>query len=80
MSRTYAKLREVTFGYQLPKKLLEGTFIRSANFSVVGRNLLYFINSTYNDVDVDQYSGREGTSTLQTPTTRSVGFNLNVTF
>lgn len=80
MSRTYAKLREVTFGYQLPKKLLEGTFIRSANISVVGRNLLYFINSTYNDVDVDQYSGREGTSTLQTPTTRSVGFNLNVTF
>ncbi|KIA91874.1 TonB-dependent receptor [Pedobacter kyungheensis] len=80
MSRTYAKLREVTFGYQLPKKLLEGTFIRSANFSVVGRNLLYFINSTYNDVDVDQYSGREGTSTLQTPTTRSIGFNLNVTF
>lgn len=80
MSRTYAKLREVTFGYQLPKKLLENTFIRSANFSVVGRNLLYFINSTYNDVDVDQYSGRESTSTLQTPTTRSVGFNLNVTF
>ncbi|WP_084153008.1 SusC/RagA family TonB-linked outer membrane protein [Pedobacter jeongneungensis] len=80
MSRTYAKLREVTFGYQLPKKLLEGTFIRSANISVVGRNLLYVINSTYNDVDVDQYSGREGTSTLQTPTTRSVGFNLNVTF
>ena len=80
MSRTYAKLREVTFGYQLPKKLLASTFIRSANISVVGRNLLYFINSTYNDVDVDQYSGREGTSTLQTPTTRSVGFNLNVTF
>jgi TonB-linked SusC/RagA family outer membrane protein len=80
MSRTYAKLREVTFGYQLPKKLLERTFIKSANISVVGRNLLYFINSTYNDVDVDQYSGREGTSTLQTPTTRSVGFNLNVTF
>lgn len=80
MSRTYAKLREITFGYQLPKKLLANTFIRSANISVVGRNLLYFINSTYNDVDVDQYSGREGTSTLQTPTTRSVGFNLNVTF
>ncbi|MBO9672584.1 MAG: SusC/RagA family TonB-linked outer membrane protein [Sphingobacteriaceae bacterium] len=80
MSRTYAKLREVTFGYQLPKKLLERTFIKSANISVVGRNLLYFINSTYNDVDVDQYSGREGTSTLQTPTTRSIGFNLNVTF
>jgi len=80
MSRTYAKLREITFGYQLPKKLLANTFIRSANISVVGRNLLYFINSTYNDVDIDQYSGREGTSTLQTPTTRSVGFNLNVTF
>ncbi len=80
MSRTYAKLREVTVGYQLPKKLLSKTFIRTAGISVVGRNLLYFINSTYNDVDVDQYSGREATSGLQTPTTRSIGFNVNVTF
>lgn len=80
MSRTYAKLREVTLGYQLPKKVLEKTFIKSAQITLVGRNLLYFINSKYNDVDVDQYSGREATSTLQTPTTRSIGFNLNVRF
>lgn len=80
MSRTYAKLREVTFGYNIPSKWLAKSFIKSANFSVVGRNLIYFINSKYNDVDVDQYSGRESGSSLQTPTTRSIGFNINLTF
>jgi len=80
MSRTYAKLREVTLSYTLPSQWLQKSFIKKASITVVGRNLLYFINSKYNDVDVDQYSGTESGSGLQTPTTRSYGINLNVSF
>lgn len=80
MSRTYAKLREVTIGYNLPTKWLQKSFVKKASITLVGRNLLYFINSKYNDVDVDQYSGLESGSGLQTPTTRSYGVNLNVGF
>jgi TonB-linked SusC/RagA family outer membrane protein len=79
ISKTFAKLREVTIGYALPQTLLNGTFIRSANISFVGRNLLYFAKNK--DVDLDQYPGADqGSSTLQTPTTKRYGFNLNVTF
>ncbi|MFT4155099.1 SusC/RagA family TonB-linked outer membrane protein [Parafilimonas sp.] len=79
ISKTNAKLREVTFSYQLPQKLFGNSFIRNASVSLVGRNLLYFFPSRYKDIDVDQYT-QDGGSGLQTPTTRSYGFNLNLTF
>lgn len=78
MSKTFAKLREVTLGYALPQNLLARTFIRQASVSFVGRNLLYFAKNK--DVDIDQYAGDQGSSSLQTPTTRRYGFNINVTF
>ncbi|HVI45444.1 MAG TPA: SusC/RagA family TonB-linked outer membrane protein [Chitinophaga sp.] len=79
ISKTFAKLREVTIGYALPQSLLKGTFIKAANVSFVGRNLLYFAKDK--DVDLDQYpGGDQNSSTLQTPTTRRYGFNVNVTF
>ncbi|MBV7533444.1 SusC/RagA family TonB-linked outer membrane protein [Chitinophaga sp. sic0106] len=79
ISKTFTKLREVTLGYTLPVTLLHGTFIKNASVSFVGRNLLYFAKNK--DVDMDQYPGADqGSSSLQTPTTRSYGFNVNVTF
>jgi hypothetical protein len=79
MSRTFSKLREVTFTYVLPKRLFEGekSLIRGASVSLVGRNLLYFAEK--NDIDLEQYIGG-GQSGLQTPTTKRYGINLNVTF
>ncbi len=85
-SKTYAKLREVVITYSLPAKWLENTFISKVDISLVGRNLLYFFPSAFHDIDVDQYPGRDQFNNinleynLQTPTTRSYGFNLNVTF
>ncbi|MFC4231360.1 SusC/RagA family TonB-linked outer membrane protein [Parasediminibacterium paludis] len=81
ISKTYVKLREVTFTYTLPEKLIGGknAFIRKATVSFVGRNLLYFFPNRYKDLDVDQYTQDSG-SGLQTPTTRSYGFNVNLTF
>ncbi len=89
ISRSYAKLREVTFGYSLPAKLLEGSFIKRAQFSLVGRNLLYF--AARKDIDLDEYAagynasdrsivGTNGGSDLASPTARRYGFNIHLTF
>lgn len=78
ISRTYVKLREVVLTYNLPQKFLNNTFIKQANVSLVGRNLLYFAERS--DIDIEQYAGTNGASGLQTPTTRRFGFNLNITF
>jgi hypothetical protein len=80
IKKTYTKLREVALTYAFPiDKLGKQNVFRSASISFVARNLLYFFPSRYKDLDVDQYT-QNGGSGLQTPTTRSYGFNLNLTF
>ncbi len=78
MSRSFAKLREVTLTYNLPQSLLQRTFMQNASISFVGRNLLYFAEKS--DVDIDQFATGSSYSEMQTPTVRRVGFNLNITF
>ncbi|MDB4902808.1 MAG: TonB-dependent Receptor Plug Domain protein [Mucilaginibacter sp.] len=89
ISRSYAKLREATIGYNLPAKVLQGTFIKKASFNLVGRNLLYF--AARKDIDLDQYAsgydassrslvGGSGGSDLASPTARRFGINIHLTF
>jgi TonB-linked SusC/RagA family outer membrane protein len=78
ISKTFAKLREVTLTYNLTSLLGNRSPFQQASVSLVGRNLLYF--SKYKDVDIDQYAGSQGSSSLQTPTTKRYGINLNLTF
>jgi len=91
VSRTYAKLREVVLGYSLQKESLKGLPFSSVRISLIARNLLYFFNKNFKDLDIDQFPGRSlpsassgtnltNTSGLQTPTIRSYGVNLNITF
>jgi hypothetical protein len=81
MSKTYAKLREVTISYDLPSSVLRRTFISKVSLSLVGRNLLYFYkDKRFKDVDLDQYNYSTGGTGLQSPTTRRFGFNINVVF
>ncbi|MEO6639267.1 MAG: SusC/RagA family TonB-linked outer membrane protein, partial [Ginsengibacter sp.] len=81
MSKTFAKLREVTIGYSLPEKMLDKSFISKVTLSLVGRNLLYFYkDKRFKDVDLDQYNYQQGGTGLQSPTTRRYGFNINVVF
>ncbi|MBB5397013.1 SusC/RagA family TonB-linked outer membrane protein [Mucilaginibacter sp. AK015] len=81
MSKTFSKLREVTLGFDFPKQLLQKTFIQKASISIYGRNLLYFYkDKRFKDVDLDQYNYAAGLTGLQSPTVRSYGFNLNVSF
>ncbi|MBC7920082.1 MAG: SusC/RagA family TonB-linked outer membrane protein [Ferruginibacter sp.] len=77
ISKSYTKLREVTLGYNVPAKFLGKSFIRGASLTLVGRNLLYFAKEK--DVDIDQYAD-SNYSSLQTPTTRRYGVNVNFTF
>jgi len=91
ISRTYAKLREVTISYNIPVSVFgkSQTLIRRASISLVGRNLLYF--AARKDFDIDQYAsgynaqtrsitGNSGSVDLSSPTTRRFGFNLNLGF
>ena len=79
MSRTFAKLREVTITYNLPSAVLGNSFIKRASVSLIGRNLLYFAEKT--DLDIEQYGDYQSPgSGLQTPTMRRYGINLNFTF
>ncbi|HNV31206.1 MAG TPA: SusC/RagA family TonB-linked outer membrane protein, partial [Cyclobacteriaceae bacterium] len=78
ISRSYAKLREVTLTYNFPSAMLERSFIRKASISLVGRNLLYFAEKK--DVDIDQFVAPDSYSSLQSPTLRRYGFNVNITF
>lgn len=73
-SQTFLKLREVSLGWQVPRKWLnQMQVISNMSVSLVGRNLLLF--SKLPNVDPD--SGRDN---LQTPSTRNIGFNINVQF
>jgi TonB-linked SusC/RagA family outer membrane protein len=72
------------------------SFIQHASVALVARNLLYFFPNKFKDFDVDQYQSLTAnattlnpnsptpsgsyTSGLQTPTTRSYGINLNISF
>ena len=81
MSKTFAKLREVTISYDLPGKLLNKSFISKVTLSLVGRNLIYFYkDARFKDVDLDQYNYEESLTGLQSPTTRRYGFNINIVF
>jgi TonB-linked SusC/RagA family outer membrane protein len=79
VSKTFTKLREVILGYTLPDNMLgDKKIVKQVSLSFVARNLFYF--SKVKDVDLDQYPGFAAYSTLQTPTTKRYGFNINFVF
>ncbi|WP_321332382.1 SusC/RagA family TonB-linked outer membrane protein [uncultured Bacteroides sp.] len=81
MSKTYAKLRELTIGYTLPYKWLAPYKLTKVSVAFVARNLLYLYgDSRFKDVDLDEYNGETSQTSLQSPTTRRFGFNVNVVF
>lgn len=72
-NQSFVKLRELTVMYQVPQSILSKSFITRASIGVVGRNLALW--SKMPNVDPDS-----GSDNLQTPSTRNIGFNLNLTF
>nr|WP_121271839.1 SusC/RagA family TonB-linked outer membrane protein [Pedobacter schmidteae] len=72
--RTFVKLREVTLSYQMPASMLKKTPFKGMSLSVVGRNLMLWSKVPY--MDPESYINFD----LAEPTTRNIGFNLNLKF
>lgn len=72
--RTFVKLREVTLSYNMPARLLTRTPFKNASLSLVGRNLILWSKVPY--MDPEGYTDLA----MAEPTTRNIGFNLNLKF
>lgn len=79
MDGSYVKLREASITYKLPAKWFERNFLESVSLSVIGRNLAIF-HKNARHVDPEVSSADLGFNSGQLPSTRSVGFSLNVKF
>lgn len=81
-SGTNLRLREMTFGYVFPKRVLANTPFTNLKFSVVGRNLLLLKNNIPGYDPESSYStgNASGIEYASFPSMRSLGFNLNVSF
>lgn len=84
-SAAFWKLREVVLSYNVPARVLgDGKYIKGATLSLVGRNLLMLRPKTnwWTDPEFANTTGNAvGTTTInQTPPTRLIGFNVNLTF
>lgn len=79
ISKTFAKLRQVTITYNFPSQVLSKTPFNKASVSLVGRDLFYFAERT--DVDWDSFIGSyTSAQDLRSPTQRRYGVNINLTF
>jgi TonB-linked SusC/RagA family outer membrane protein len=79
---SFVKLRELSLGYSVPSTFLKRVFIKSAKISFVGRNLaILFKNMPHLDPEFDRLGGNAyGFGYGELPATRSIGFNVNLTF
>ena len=85
---SYLKLRQLRLGYSVPSSVLDGTFVRSADVSILGNNLLLlYSNIKHGGLDPSEIEGNgviagefrqvEGG---QLPPSRSVGLNVKLNF
>ncbi len=85
LDATAFKVRELSLSYTLPTKMLDRTPLSNVVVGVNARNpftVLPAENRNYNDPETSNTTGNgQGLAAInQYPTTRSLGFNLNVTF
>jgi TonB-linked SusC/RagA family outer membrane protein len=83
---TVFRLREITLGYELPKKWVEKVKMGRVNISVYGRNLWYFAPNVPTYTRFDPEINGFGSTNVQgidlscAPTGRRFGVNLKLTF
>ncbi|WP_333624621.1 SusC/RagA family TonB-linked outer membrane protein [Sphingobacterium siyangense] len=79
----YLKLRELYIGYDLPQSwLFHQRMIKKASIGFVGNNLFIVRHSSNTIGDPEAlYNQTDGYNSFrQIPTSRSIGFNVNITF
>ncbi|MCC8187156.1 MAG: TonB-dependent receptor [Bacteroides sp.] len=82
-SATNIRLRELSLGYSLPKEWLHKTGVfHDVQLSLVGRNLFFLSKKAPFDPDAVLSTGNDnqGVDVFGMPTTRSLGFNIKLTF
>jgi hypothetical protein len=80
---SFIKLREVTLGYTIPGSALAKTPFQEARISLVARNLALWTENPHFDPETLSMSGGTlipGVEDMAFPSTRSMGFNLNIKF
>ncbi len=83
---TVFRLREISLTYDLPSKILKKTAFGKMSFSILGSNLWYFAPNvpryTNFDPEIASFgSGRlQGIEITAAPTSKRLGFKINLTF
>jgi TonB-linked SusC/RagA family outer membrane protein len=79
---SFIKLRQITLGYSLPRKILAKTPVQSVMISFVGRNLAILHKNTPNIDPESTYtsSNNQGLDYFGFPSTRTYGFNIRASF
>ncbi|RXR20462.1 SusC/RagA family TonB-linked outer membrane protein [Flavobacterium amnicola] len=94
LDATALKIREISLSYTLPAKLLTGTTLSNVKFGVNARNPFIFLakeNRGYADPEFSNSGATSAAGTTNTnsqgfspigkyPQTRTIGFNINVSF
>ena len=77
---TNIRLREMSFGYSVPADKLK--WVSKVSFSVIARNLFFLYKDAPYDPDVSMSAGNglQGLDAFNAPSTRTIGFGLNVSF
>lgn len=80
---SYVKLRELSIGYSIPKKLLNPLPFKSLSFALFGKNI-WMMHSNVDGIDPSQITPGTNGFVFQEngilPSLRSFGFQLNVGF
>jgi TonB-linked SusC/RagA family outer membrane protein len=83
---TVYRLREASLTYDVPTKFLEKTAFGKISLSIIGNNLWYFAPNvpryTNFDPDVTSFgsSSLQGIEITSAPTSKRIGFKINLTF
>ncbi|MDR1258705.1 MAG: SusC/RagA family TonB-linked outer membrane protein [Tannerellaceae bacterium] len=80
---TNIRLRELSVGYTIPRNILKPLqVVRSADISLIARNLFFIKNNAPYDPDGTLSVGNElqGVDVFGMPSSRSFGFNLKINF
>lgn len=80
---TNIRLRQMSLSYSFPKDVFSSVdFVKGLNLSVVGRNLFFLYNEAPYDPDAVMSTGNDlqGVDVFGMPTTRSIGFNIKLSF
>ncbi|MFV9483077.1 SusC/RagA family TonB-linked outer membrane protein [Christiangramia sp. ASW11-125] len=81
---SYVKLRQARLDYEVKGSLVDNTPIKKLNIGVFASNL-WLIYSSIDDIDISeledsQLTGYGWTEGGQSPNTRTIGLNVNITF